>query len=354
MSGERPEERVKKILALCVAVIGVVWTSASAETCQLNLFIWSEYIDPEIVSDFEKEFRCKVKIDLYEDNETLIAKLASGGTSLYDVVVPSDHAIVVLRERGLVQPLRREKIPNMSNISARFLNPPFDPGNKYAAPYQWGTAGIYARKGKGAPLEESWGIFFDEAKAGGKFVLIDSMRDAFTAAFRYVGKGVNETSPEAVASAEKLLVGAKKRAIGFEPPIGGRNKVLSGAIRYAMVYNGDAVRGMSDDPDTYFFIPKEGSIIWSDGMAIPSNAPHLEAAEKFINFMLRPDVGARLSNFNQYATPNQAALPLINKDDLENPAIYPTEETLTRLEFLADLGERSKVIDEAWTRIKVR
>ncbi|MGH9464128.1 MAG: ABC transporter substrate-binding protein, partial [Thermoanaerobaculia bacterium] len=139
---------------------------------------------------------------------------------------------------------------------------------------------------------------------------------------------------------------------GFEGGVGGKNKVLGRAVTAAVVYNGDAVRGTADDPETYYFVPREGGVIWVDNLVVPAEAPHRDAAERFINFILDPEVGAQLSNFNQYATPNKAAKPFINPDDLANPAIYPPAEIMAALEFVVDLGDDNRLYDEVWTQIK--
>ncbi len=335
-----------------LAVLVLFVSTAVAEEKKLNVFIWSEYIDPEIVSEFEKKFNCKVTLDLYEDNESMMAKLEGGGDSLYDIIVPSDYIVPALVERGLIAPLRKENIPNAKNIDERFVKPPYDPENKYTLPYQWGTVGLYVRKKPGKEVEESWSILFDPSKDYGKFVLIDSMRENFSAALRYKGHSVNTTDPTKLADVRSILLDAKKRATGFESGVGGKNKVLSRGASVAIAYSGDAVRGMAEDPNTYYFVPKEGGEIWMDNMAIPSKAPHRDLAEQFINFILEPETGAKLSNFNQYATPNKASKALINPEDLKNPAIYPTPEIMAKLEFLHDLGASTKLYDEIWTQVK--
>jgi spermidine/putrescine transport system substrate-binding protein len=345
--------KLLSVLALILLAL-VSPHSALAQKNKLNLFIWSEYIDPEIVKDFEKKFDCKVTVDLYEDNESLLAKLEGGGKSLYDVVVPSDYVITAMIKRGLISKLNKANIPNLSNIDPTFANPPYDPGNEYTAPYQWGTVGIYLRKKPGQTVEESWSLVFDKSKQPGPFVLIDSMRENISAALKYSGQSVNTTDAEQLKKARDLLIEAKKRALGFDGGVGGKNKVLARQATMAIVYNGDAVRGMGEDAETYYFVPKEGGEIWMDNLAIPAAAPNRAMAEKFINFILDAEVGAKLSNFNQYATPNKAALAKINPDDLKNPAIYPTPEIRAKLEFLHDLGDKTKLYDEIWTQIKAQ
>lgn len=325
---------------------------ATAQKNKLNLFIWSEYIDPAIITQFEQEFDCKVTVDLYEDNESMVAKLQGGGVSLYDVVVPSDYIIPTMINQRLLAPLRHENIPNLANIDPQFANREYDRGNKYTAPYQWGTVGIYVRRAPGEQIEETWGLLFDPQKQIGPFLLMDDARSCIGAALRYKGYSVNSTDKRELREARDILLEAKKRSRGFEGGVGAKNKVLARVVKLAMVYNGDAVRGMKEDAETYFFVPKEGSDIWLDNLAIPAKAPHRDMAEKFINYILDPKIGAQLANYNQYATPNQAARKFVNPADLQNPAIYPTADIMKNLEFIKDLGAKGPWYDELWTYIK--
>jgi len=136
--------------------------------------------------------------------------------------------------------------------------------------------------------------------------------------------------------------------------VGGKNKVLSGAVRAAVVYNGDAVKGTKEDPETTYFLPREGGVIWVDNLAIPAKAPHRDAAEAFIDFILDPRIGARLSDFNCYATPNKAARQFVDREDSGNVAIYPSAEVMAKLEFVSDLGEQNQLYDALWARVKSR
>ena len=339
-----------KRLWLCALLCLLACTRSKPE---LHVFIWSEYLDPQIVASFERTYACRVLIDLYEDNESMMAKLASGGLGLYDIVVPSEYVVTAMIQRGLLAPLRHENLPQFANLDATFTNLWFDPGNHYTVPYQWGTDGLYIRKTKGS-VEQSWALLFDPAKQPGPFVLRDDMRICFEAALKYKGHSANSTDPKELTEARDLLLDAKKRSLGFEAGIGGMNRVLSKGAVLAMATNGDAIRRVKEDPETYYFVPKEGSGIWLDSLAIPAQAPHRELAEKFINYILDPHVGAQLSNFNRYPTPNRAARAYVSPDDLNNPAIYPTAEMMGKLEFTHDLGDKTKLYDELWMQIKAR
>jgi len=340
----------KRLAVIAVSLLCAA--SAYAQKNKMNLYIWSEYIDPKIIQNFEKENDCKVTVDLYEDNESMMAKLEGGGTSLYDICVPSDYIIPALIKNSLVAPLRHENIPNLKNIDPKFASREYDPGNKYTVPYQWGTVGLYIRKGKDEKIDETWGLLFDAKKSIGTFLMIDDTRATIGSALRYKGYSLNTTDKQQLKEARDILLDAKKRSLGFEGGVGIKNKVLARVCKVGMAYNGDAVRGMKEDPETYFFVPREGGEIWLDNMAIPSKAPHRDMAEKFINYILDAKVGAQLSNFNQYATPNKASLEFIAPADLKNAAIYPTDEQMKVLEFTKDLGAKGPWYDELWTSIK--
>ncbi len=348
-----------RLLAM-IAVLAFSFTSGLArgeQPQQVNVYMYSEYIDPEICKAFEKKTGIKVRIDVYEETEEMMAKLQqAGGVSQYDVVVVSDHAIPVLGKLRLIQPLDHGQIPNFKNLSKTFTNAPYDRGNKFSVPYQWGTVGLMYRKDKIAKLDPSWGLFFDPAKQPGPFVLINSMRDMLAAALKYEGHSVNSRKKEELRSAGKLVLDAKKseKCLGFEGGVGGKNKVLAGNAVLAIVYNGDAVRALDEDKNVGFALPKEGTVIWVDAMTITAKSSHVRAAHQFINFILDPKIGAMLSDFNRYATPNAASLPLINKDDRKNPAIYPSEAMIKQMEYLADLDKDTPLYDEIWTAVKSR
>ena len=344
---------MQKRLLLLLLILICVFRNEGMES-KLNLFIWSEYIDPEIITDFEKEYRCKVVMDLYEDEASMMAKIRSGGAGLYDVVVPPDHTVTGLIRLGLIAPIRHQNIPNLKNIGERFLSPPYDPGNRYTVPYQWGTIGIYVRNSIVSNATETWGLIFSPKLQPKAFSLIDSPRDLIGVALKYRGHSVNSVDLSHLKEARDLIVQAKKRCVGFDGSVGAKNKVLSRIAHAAIVYNGDAARGMVEDPDTSYLIPREGSQIWQDNLAVLTNAPHRDLAEQFINFLLKPEIGGRISNYTQYASPNLAARPYINPDDLNNPVIYPSSETMARLEFLKDRGSMRRLYDEVWTQIKTR
>ena len=352
---------------LAVFVACVVWGCSQSEKVpdapgqpkkpRVTVYMYSEYIAPELPKEFEKQTGMPVKIDVYENTEEMMAKLQrAGGVSQYDVVVVSDHAIPVLAKLDLIQPLNLEKIPNAKNVSGQFKSPPYDPGSKYSLPYQWGTVGLMVRKDKAPQAEPTWALLFDAEKQPGPFVLIDSMRDMLGVALKSLGHSVNSRKPEELKAASEAVLRAKKspKCLGFEGGVGGKNKVADGTATLAVVYNGDAIKAIEENKGLGYILPKEGSIIWVDAMTIPAKAPNVEGAHAFIHFILGAEVGAKLSDFNRYATPNAASLPLVKKEDRENPAIYPPQEELKKLEYIEDVGDATRLYDEVWTAAKAR
>jgi len=328
--------------------LGLALTPALAARPRLHVFIWSEYLDPAVVRDFERRYDCEVVLDLYEDDGAMMAKLQAGGAALYDVVVPSDYRVPALIKLGLLAPLRHERLPNLRHLEARFLNLPFDPENRHTVPYQWGTMGLLVRKRPGQPVPDSWAAVFDPPADAAPAVLLDSARDLIGAALRYRGQDVNTTDPAQLRAVRDLLLRAKRRALGA------KNKVLDRLAGVAVVYSGEGVRGMDADPDTQYVIPREGSLIWVDSLAVLSRAPNRDLAEQFINFCLEPEIGARIANFTRFATPNAAARQFLRPEDLANPAIYPPAEVLARLDFVKPLGAQTRLYDEVWTAVKAR
>ncbi len=334
---------------------GVVLSGfSSAQTKTLNFFNWSEYIDPKLVKQFEKREGVRVNQSFYESNEDMLAKLKQGGTKQYDLVVPSGYIIGSMVKQNLLRPLDLKQIPNLKNLGSKFKNTNFDPGNKHTVAYIWGTTGIGYRKDKLKNFDPSWALFFDAKKTPGGFQFLDDPRVTIGSALKYNGKSYNSTKADDMRTALAALQEAKKRSIGFGGSPDAKQKLVSGQVVMAVMYNGEAVRAADEDPNIGYFIPKEGSEIWLDNFAVPKDAPNAALAYKFINFMLDAKIAAQNANATRNSTPVDAAKPYLNKKDLNNPAVYPTAKTLATLEYASDLGVNQKLYDTVWTKLKAR
>ncbi len=342
---------MRTILALVVAM-SLAW----AQNQTLQLYTWTDYIDPSIVRDFEQATGIKVRITYYESNEEMQAKLQAGGVSQFDLVVPSDFIVPVLINLKLLQPLDKGKIPNLKNLDPKFANPPYDPGNRYTVGYLWGTVGLMYRTDIFKTPPASWSVLFDPKEQKGPFTLMDSPREMLGIGQRYLGLSVNNTDPAQIRRVINTLLTAKqsRNFKGFQGGVSATKLLLANQIVAAVVYNQDALRTAEGNSRYGFTIPREGSTLFIDSMAIPAKAPNPEAAHRFINFILDAKIGARLAEYQQSATPNAAAKKLLKPEMLKNPAIWPTEAQMRVLEFILDQGSNNRVLDEAWTRVKSR
>ena len=339
-------------LTLVVSCSGQESSGGGANDNILSVYNWSTYIDPEAVAQFEKEFGVEVKYDTYENSEDLYAKL-QGGNPGYDVIFPSDYMVEIMIAEDMLETLNPDNIPNTQNVDPTFLDPPDAPGNQYSLPYQWGTMGIgYNIKATGGEID-SWSALFDP-KYEGRVALLDDVRATLGVALLSLGYELNTTNPDEIAEAKDFLIENGDAIAAFAPDTG-QILLSQGEVDLTVEWSGDIFQVMEENPDLLYVIPKEGTMVWVDAMAIPKDAPHQQLAEKFINFILEPEVGAKVSNFIQFATPNKAAVDkgLINAEDLQDPGIYPTAETFARLQYLVDVGEATPLYDQAWTEVKV-
>ena len=322
---------------------------------ELNLFTWSDYLDPQLAKEFEQKYGIKLNIDYYDTNEAMLAKLKAGGVGQYDLVIASDYAVEALARDHMLEPLDYAAIPNTRNIDARFRNVPYDPGNTYSIAYQWGTTGLGIRTDLMKPRRkdlDTWRLVFDSTYSVGPIAMLSDERETIGAALMYLGFSPNSTDSTELARAEDLLIRQRSRVLTYAPLANGRDLLASGDVVVAHNSSGDVMLGKADAPGIQYVVPREGAIIWTDNMVIPSQAPHKYAADVFINFILDAHVGARLSDFTNYASPNAAARPFIDAGMLHNSAIYPDSAVLSRLQYLRDLGAARAVYDRLWTRLR--
>ena len=331
-------------------------SSALAQGKELRIYTWGGYLKPEVVAQFEKKNGVKVKVDLFGSNEEMIAKLQAGGVSQYDLVVPTDYAVESMVALKLLMPLDKKLVPNLKNLSATFANPAYDRGNKFTVPFQWYTVGLVYDKRKLKTPPDSWAVLFDPTKSVGKYLLMDSPREMMGPALKYLGHSINTIDPQQVQAAGKLLLDSKKasNSLGFAADVALRNRVISGEAALAVGYSGDALSAMLENKNLGFTLPKEGTVVAVDTLAIPARAPNSALAHRFIDFIMDPKVNAENANFVRYGTPNQAALQFVNAADRKNPLIYPSAALLKKLESVKDLGKNNRLYDETWTAIKSR
>jgi spermidine/putrescine-binding protein len=326
--------------------------SASTTDRQLNIYIWSEYLPKEVTDEFTRRTGIAVSVDTYDSNETLLAKLAAG-VSGYDLVVPSDYVIQPLIRQGLLKELDHTQLPNLANDDPHFLNQRFDPENKYSIPYLWGTTGLAYNKHQITQPVDSWKILFD-SRYSGKILMLNDMRECFVVALKTLGKSANETDPQILQRAADLLKTQHPLVRTYDSE-NYDNTLAAGDVWLAHGWNGQLAKVVAAHPaDFAYILPKEGGTLWLDNLAIPSAAPHPAAALEFMNYIMDPQVNAKIVNAVSYASPNLPAHPYVDPKILNDPNIYPNVSKLTNWEFLDDLGKTTRTMSQMWTEIKAQ
>lgn len=320
----------------------------SAEEAKLNFYNWDTYIGETTLDDFKNASGIDVKMDLFADNDELFAKLKEGNPG-YDLIVPTNDYVERMMSANMLVPLDRSMITNFGNIDPAFQDSDFDPGRKFTVPYMWGTQGIGYRKSRVDGVPDSWKWLFDSDKYSGRIAVLSE--GVLEVALMYLGYSYNDTDPAHIKQAEELLIKQKPHIKTFAED-NGQDLLLSGEVDLTMEWNGDILQIMEEDDDISYVVPKEGSNVWQDCLCIPKGAPHPENAHKFMNYILDAEAGAAIADFIQYATPNKAARGLLSDDYNKNPAIFPDDATIKKLESAIYLGEDvTRIKDEAWTRV---
>jgi spermidine/putrescine transport system substrate-binding protein len=330
----------------------------------LSVYNWADYIDEEVLKKYTEEYGVKIIYDTFASNEDLLAKMQGGATG-YDVIFPSDYMVAQMIELSLLAEIDHNNIPNLKNIDPFFLNSPHDPGNKYCVPYQWGTTGLaYSKKVFGDTPPDSWAYIYDPeqakkwAEAGGINILNDQ-REVIGEALKYLGYSLNDTDEAHLQEAKEVVLKVKPYIKTFNSEDYDESLLVPGEVILSMAWSGDAAQAASKtideatgESDWAYIVPKEGAFIFEDDVCIPATSQRKATAEHFLNYLLDPQVGAAITNYTYYPSPNKAAEEFINPDILSDPSIYPPQEIRDKLEYGKPLGEAIFLYDQIWTEIK--
>ena len=346
---------VPAIMAVVVIAGGIFYSSKEdlSGTNQVIVYNWGEYLDPEVITLFEKETGINVVYEEFETNEIMYPKVQSGAIA-YDVVCPSDYMIQRMIENDLLAELNFDNIPNVKNIGQEYFKQSrqFDSENKYSVPYCWGTVGILYNKTMVDEPIDSWSVLWDK-KYIDNILMQDSVRDAFAVALKYKGHSLNSTDLDELEEAKELLIEQKPLVQAYVIDQV-RDKMIGNEAAIGVIYSGEAIYTQLENPNLEYVIPKEGSNVWIDSWVIPKNAKHKENAEAFINFLCRPDIAKMNFDYITYSTPNTAARELIEDPAIRNSKIaFPDASELERCETFQFLGDKNDAIyNKLWREIK--
>ncbi len=332
-------------------------TTASAKkgSGKVVVYNWGEYIDPDVLKEFEKETGIKVIYEEFETNEIMYPKVASGAAS-YDLICPSDYMISKMIDNDLLQPINFDNIPNYKNIDQTYIDESkgFDPENKYSIPYCWGTVGILYNKSmiEEGDVVDSWEILWDK-KYKENILMQDSVRDAFMVAEKIKGYDINTVDEKEIKECAKMLIEQKPLVQAYVVDQV-RDKMIGGEAALGVIFSGEAIYTQRENEDLEYVIPKEGSNVWIDSWVIPKNAENVENAEKFLDFLCRGDIALKNFEYITYSTPNKAAKELIEDEDIRDSKIaFPTEEMLKNCDVYTDIGEKGEALyAKYWDKVK--
>ena len=342
----------KKIVCMALALalsLSFFACGGGKSKVTLNVLNWGDYIHPQLLRQFEDETGIAVKYTTMTSNEEMLVKLASAD-NIYDVCFPSDYLIEKLAADDLLYPINKANIPNLSNIDSRFLNLSFDPDNTYSVPYMWGTVGILYNKTMVSDPVDSWNILWDE-KYAGQILMYDRMRDTIGITLKKLGYDINTRNEADILAAQEALI-AQKPLVRAYLTDDIKMELINGSAAMGVVYSGDAVYCISENPDLAYVVPKEGSNVWFDNIIIPKTSQHTAEAEQFINFLCDAKVAAQNSDYIGFSTPNAEALKLMDPSYAADPTYNPPQDVLDRCQIFQDLGDFVKVFSDAWTKVK--
>lgn len=324
---------------------------STEEGKELNLFCWTEYMPQSVLDDFEKETGIHVNMSTYSSNEDMLAKVKSETEGTYDVVVPSDYMVEQMYTQGLLEEIKKDSLTNLSNIGEAYLDPSYDPGNKYSIPYQGGVAAIAVNTSKIDKDIKAYDDLFDPALAG-SMVVLDDFRAVIGFTERSMGLSMNTSDPEKLSEVEEKLLSLKGNIKLYDSD-SPKSALISGDCTVGFCWSAEIALTMEEDPNYKIVYPTEGAYLFMDNLCIPKGAKHYDEAVKFIDFILDADESVKISEEFPYLNPNVKAVEMLGEEFSGNPAKNPPKEVIEAGEYLSNLDTDTLAIyDEMWTKLK--
>ena len=338
---------------LCGACFGALAEADRPfEGTELVVYNWFDYIDPEVLDIFEQETGVTLTYVNFTQNEDMYARLEAGAGS-YDVIFPSEYMIERLIREDRLETLDLSHIPNLENVLDDLRDPSYDPGNAHSVPYMWGTLGIIYNTNLVSEPITSWKSLFDEQYKGSIFMM-NSLRDTIGLGLKVLGYSVNSRDEKELQEACDLLV--KQR---MDHLVSGnfvdetKDKMIADEAALAVIYSGDALYAVEKSDHLAYVVPEEGSNIWVDGMCIPKDSAHKEAAECFINFMCRPDIAQKNMEYIRYCSPIRQVQENLDEGETANEILKPSPDVVARCEYYHDISDVMDLYENIWMQIQM-
>lgn len=317
----------------------------------LHVYTWADYTNDEMVNAFTEKTGIEVIVDIYDSNETMLAKMQAGGGDAYSIIYPSDYMVQQMIELGMLAKLDKERVTGLDNIFDKWQDPVYDPGNNFSVPFAWGTTGLLYNTDVISDNPEDWAYLWDNRSSLSKrMTLLDDVRETMGMVLKSLGYSYNSTDPAEIEEAYERLVEIKPDLASFMS-FGFEDGLLSGDLAVVMAYSVDALSSIAEDDRLNYIIPSSGSSVWTDTMIIPTTAPNMDAAYEWINFNLQPEIAQLNTETLFNATPNKVAYDNLSDEFKNNEKLFPPEDLLAKCEGIAPVGEASATYDEFWTRV---
>lgn len=326
-------------------------TSTQSSSNELYIYTWAGYTDQDLLDRFRDETGITAIADVFDSNEAMLARLQAGGGGGYSIIYPSDYIVQKMVELGFLIELDRSRLIGLDLLFPKFQSPIYDPKNLHSIPISWGTTGLIYNPKKLQTPPEDWSYLWDyQQKLAKRMTLLNDVREVMGATLKMLGYSYNSKNAQEIEAAYKKLSQLKPSLASFTSDAW-RSQVLSGDLLIAMCYSSDANEIISENEDLQYVLPKSGSSLWVDTLAIPTTAPNLEGAYAWINFMLKPDIAAQICERLSFAVPNKEAFALLPPEIQQNPSLFPSDEALQKCEGIAPVGNFEEVYDRYWTKL---
>lgn len=340
---------MKKLFLLLTLLLSTPFIIVSCSKSKNTLYIynWSNYIDPELLNKFEKDYNCKIVMDYFDSNEAMYAKLkvASPG---YDLIIPSSYMASIMYKQKMIINLDKAKISNIKFIESKYLEKTEDTEMQYSIPYAISFTGLGYNKKRTPDLKPTWDVFGDK-KYYHQISMFNDMRESIGAALKYLGYSLNSTNDKQLADAKQLIIEWKKNLAAYQNEEA-KTSLADGILQVIQIYNGNIIQMQSDIPEMDFLIPEEGTSIGLDVLVIPSDSENRELAYSFINFVYEPENCVKNMKYIAYLCPNTKAMELVDKDLLKKITI--SDELFQKSEIIKDLGHKNAKYVKMWDEIK--
>ncbi len=325
----------------------------SADKRLLDIYTWAGYTDDDLLKRFSRETGIQVRAGVFGSNEEMLNKIQASGGGDYSIIYPSDYVVSKMVEKGLLAELDHSRLTGLENLFPRFQNPTADPGLRYSVPMAWGTTCLIYNAEKLKIPPEDWSYLWEhKPELSKRITLLDDVREVMGATLKMLGYSYNSTDPAQLKQAYEKLVELKPAIASFTSDAW-QNQILSGDLLLAMCYTSDANKVIAENNQLQYVIPRSGSSVWMDTLAIPKTARNPSGAYTWINFMLQPDVAAQVCQRLSFATPNQVAFNQLPSPFRNNIGLFPPDSLVQKCESIAQIGKSADdIYDNYWTRLR--